>query len=280
MGILNRLNKWLLMTHSTNKFFENKIRWQLHSLINYILYPEFRSSWSFKKILYSNKFTAIVVSVLIISLSLSFIFGRLVSSSQIDDLTYESYRKDSAIFNLYQLTMNKSVKIHDLSTELKSRGFLEFKVIKQSKIEYIENLRAIPDSIFLLMVSEADRYQIPYVIFFRIMERESKFKFVKNSEGSSAMGYMQVIKSTFDSYYNKLNLKNGHTPGNNVRVAASLIHSTHSFWVGRFKSDRTVWEYTLAEYGCGRSPMTKEDGGYFIPESVKPGINYVMKHYE
>lgn len=279
MGILNRINKWLLMTHFTNRFFENRVRWQLHSLLNYILYPEFRSSWSLRKVLYSNKFIVLIVTILVISLSLSFFFGKSVSKSQIDELTYESTKKDSAIFNLYLLTLDKNSKIHSLSTELKSRGFLEFKVVKQSKIEHIANLRAVPDSIFFLMVKEADRYQIPYVIFFRIMEKESKFQFIPNSEGSGAMGYMQVVKSTFNMYYEKLKLKNGHTPGNNIRVAANLIHSIHSFWSGRFKSERTVWEYSLAEYGCGRAPMMK-DGVYFIPESVKPGINYVMRHYE
>ena len=128
------------------------------------------------------------------------------------------------------------------------------------------------------MIDEADKYKIPHVIFFRVMERESKFQFIKNNEGSSAFGYMQVVNSTFSKYYDKLNLKNGHTQGNNIRVAANLISSIHSFWVGKFKNDRTVWEYTLAEYGCGRAPMISGDG-YIIPESVKPGINYVMKYY-
>jgi hypothetical protein len=278
MGILKRINKWLLMTHFKNTFFENRVRWQLHSLLNYILYPEFRSSWNLKKVIYSNKYSILFISALLISLASSFFFGKSVSESQIDELTYESSKKDSAIFNLYLLTLDKNSKIHNLSTELKSRGFLEFKVIKESKIEHIANLRAVPDSIFFLMVKEADKYKIPYVIFFRIMEKESKFQFIPNSEGSGAMGYMQVVKSTFSMYYEKLNLQNGHTPGNNIRVAANLIHSIHSFWSGRFKDEKTVWEYTLAEYGCGRAPMMS-DNGYFIPDAVKPGVNYVMKHY-
>jgi len=279
MGILNRINKWLLITDFRNDFFEKRIRWQLHSLLNWICYPEFRGSWSIKKIIFSNKYLVLFTTILIISLVSSFFFGKMVNESQIDDLTYSSYRKDSVIFNLYLSSLDKNLEISNLSVELKSRGYLEFKVIQESKIEHISNLKAVPDSIFFLMVKEVDRYKIPYVIFFRIMEKESKFQFIPNSEGSGAMGYMQVVKSTFNMYYNKLNLKNGHTQGNNIRVAANLIHSIHSFWSGRFKNERTVWEYTLAEYGCGRAPMIK-DSGYFIPESVKPGINYVMRHYE
>jgi hypothetical protein len=170
--------------------------------------------------------------------------------------------------------------IDALSVELRSRNYLQYKVIQESKIEHISNLKSVPDSIFFLMVSEADRYKIPYFIFFRVMEKESKFQFIANTEGSSAFGYMQVIKSTFSIYYKKLNLKGGHTQGNNIRVSANLIHSIREFWRTKFKDEKKIWEYTLAEYGCGRSPMQDDNGDYFIPESVKPGINYVMRYYE
>lgn len=277
--LLNRINKWLLMTCFKNNFFEKRIRWQLHSLINYILYPEFRKSWSLRKVIYSNRFSIISVKILVICLISSFFIGKAVSRYKIRELGVNITTKDSVINGLLYNSIEKSNKIVSLSTELRSRTYLEFKIIKESKIEHIDNFRTVPDSIFFLMLDEADKYKIPHVIFFRVMERESKFQFIKNNEGSSAFGYMQVVNSTFSKYYDKLNLKNGHTQGNNIRVAANLISSIHSFWVGKFKSEKTVWEYTLAEYGCGRAPMIKSDGGYFIPESVKPGINYVMKHY-
>lgn len=266
------------MTCFKNKFFEKRVRWQLHSIINYILYPEFRGSWSLRKIIYSNRFSIITVKLLIICLISSFFVGKAVSRYKIRQLSDNINTKDSVISDLLSGSIKKSSKIVSLSTELRSRTYLEFKIIKESKIEHIDNFRTVPDSIFFLMIDEADKYNIPYVIFFRVMEKESKFQFVKNTEGSTAFGYMQVVNSTFSKYYQKLKLKNGHTQGNNIRVAANLISSIHSFWVGKFKNERTVWEYTLAEYGCGRQPMISGDG-YIIPESVKPGINYVMKYY-
>jgi hypothetical protein len=266
------------MTCFKNKFFEKRIRWQLHSLINYILYPEFRGSWNLRKVIYSNRFSIISVKLLVICLISSFFIGKAVSSFRIKKLSDNINTKDSVINGLISNSIEKNTKIASLSIELRSRSYLEFKIIKESKIEHIANFRTVPDSIFFLMIDEADKYKIPHVIFFRVMERESKFQFIKNNEGSSAFGYMQVVNSTFSKYYDKLNLKNGHTQGNNIRVAANLISSIHSFWVGKFKNERTVWEYTLAEYGCGRAPMINGDG-YIIPESVKPGINYVMKHY-
>ena len=278
--LLNRINIWLLMTCFKNKFFEKRVRWQLHSFINYILYPEFRSSWDMGKILYSNRYIFLISNTFLILLTSMFFFGRYTNYNRISELKENLYQKNLVVNKLADEVQLRDLKISNLSIELKSRGYIEYKVINESKIEYIDNLRSIPDSIFFLMVDEADKYGIPYVIFFRMMEKESKCQFIANSEGSGAFGYMQVVKSTFSKYYNKLDLENGHTEGNNIRVAANLISSIHSFWSNKFKDERTVWEYTLAEYGCGRAPMQDGNGGYFIPDSVKPGINYVMRCYK
>lgn len=268
------------MSHFKNKFFENRIRWQLHSLINWILYPEFRSSWNLKKVLYSNKWALTSLMIFLLIISSSYFIGRVVSNDVICDLKEVISGKDSTISKLSFSISDKNEIISDLSIEMKSRKYLEFKIIDESKITYIENLRQVPDSIFFLMESEARKYDIPYVIFFRIMEKESKFQFISNSEGSGAFGYMQVMPSTYERYRKKLNISAEHTPGNNVRVAANLIYSMREFWKTKFKDDRKIWEYTLAEYGCGRQPMMDGNGGYFIPESVRPGVNYVMKCYK
>lgn len=174
-------------------------------------------------------------------------------------------------------------KGHNLSMQIERdsilRSNLQYKIIRESKITYIENLKSIPDSILFLMASEADKYNIPYVIFFRIMEHESKFQFVKNTQGSSALGYMQIIKSTFNSYYDKLGLTGGHTKANNIIVAANLIDTIHRFWKKKFKNKRTAWEFTVAEYGCGRGPLINGKS-YSIPDSLRDGVNYTMKYYD
>lgn len=279
--LLGKLDNWLLISHfKPNRFFEKRIRWQLHSLITYILYPEFRSSWSLRKVIYSNRYPIIFFKSILFLLLISFFVGKSVSNYHINKLEDGIINRDSTINSLNSNILFRDSTIDALSVEMKSRRYLQYKVIQESKITHIDNLNSVPDSIFNLMVSEADKYKIPYVIFFRVMERESKFQFIANTEGSGAFGYMQVVPSTFSKYYSKLNLKDGHTPGNNIRVAANLLYSIREFWKTQFKDDRKIWEYTLAEYGCGRQPMIDSSGGYFIPSSVKPGINYVMKFYE
>lgn len=182
------------------------------------------------------------------------------------------------MYNHYEYSnrMNLSMQIERDSI---LRSNLQYKIIRESKITYIENLKSIPDSILFLMASESDKYNIPYVIFFRIMEHESKFQFVKNTQGSSALGYMQIIKSTFNSYYDKLGLTGGHTKANNIIVAANLIDTIHRFWKKKFKNKRTAWEFTVAEYGCGRGPLINGKS-YSIPDSLRGGVNYTMKYYD
>lgn len=278
--LLERIDSWLLISSfKPNGFFEKRIRWQLHSLITYILYPEFRSSWNLKKIIYSNRYPIIIFKSILALFLISFFIGKAVNNEYINKLEDGITYRDSFINKLNENILLRDSTIDALSVELRSRNYLQYKVIQESKIEHISNLKSVPDSIFFLMVSEAEKYKIPYVIFFRVMEKESKFQFIANKEGSGAFGYMQIIPSTFSIYYKKLNLTGGHTQGNNVRVAANLIHSIREFWRNKFKDDRKIWEYTLAEYGCGRQPMMDGNGGYFIPSSVKPGINYVMKYY-
>jgi len=199
--------------------------------------------------------------LIIVVLTLMLVGGSIIEY-------YSSYMTEKGEVE-YLLHQRDSILRHDL----------ECKVIKAAKIKYIDNLKAVPDSIFFLMVTEADKYNIPYVVFFRIMERESKFQFVKNTEGSSALGYMQIIKSTFKAHYDRLGLTGGHSHKNNIKVAAGLIDNIHNFWKKKFKNKRTAWEYTVAEYGHGRGPLMDSTGSYFIPDSIRSGINYVMKYY-
>lgn len=181
------------------------------------------------------------------------------------------------MYNHYEYSKRNNLSMQ-IERDSILRSNLQYKIIRESKITYIENLKSIPDSILFLMASEADKYNIPYVIFFRIMEHESKFQFVKNTQGSSALGYMQIIKSTFNSYYDKLGLTGGHTKANNIIVAANLIDTIHQFWKKKFKNKRTAWEFTVAEYGCGRGPLIKGKS-YSIPDSLRGGVNYTMKYY-
>ena len=79
------------------------------------------------------------------------------------------------MYNHYEYSRRNNLSMQ-IERDSILRSNLQYKIIRESKITYIENLKSIPDSILFLMASEADKYNIPYVIFFRIMEHESKFQ--------------------------------------------------------------------------------------------------------
>ncbi len=275
---LSKLNNKILMSGASSNRLLNNLKQRLHLILNYILYPEFRKHRDIKKVLYDNRYLIISIKSIIILFTLTFFFGKSVNDYLINHLKKEVVKKDSVIGYLNLSLADGYKSIRNLSIELRSRNYLEYKVVKEANIEFVDNLREVPDSIFFLMVNEADKYKIPYKIFFRIMEIESKFQFVVNGE-SGATGYMQVMPYVFTSYHDKLNLSGGHTFGNNIRVSANLIDCIRTFWLTKFKSDKKVWEYTLAEYNCGREPM-KIGESYHIPQSVLPYVEYVMCEYK
>jgi len=144
-----------------------------------------------------------------------------------------------------------------------------------------DNFRHMNRQIFALMVSECDKYDLPYSVFFSVVDKESGFKFIPNSEGSGAMGYMQLMPKTFSGNARKLGLKS-HTPENNVKVGAYLLSDLFNFWKSKYTDDETAWTWALAEYAVGLGGMQVKDSSgikYQIPESTKPGIEKVMRNY-
>jgi hypothetical protein len=145
-----------------------------------------------------------------------------------------------------------------------------------------DNFRHMNRQIFALMVSECDKYDLPYSVFFSVIDKESGFKFIPNSEGSGAMGYMQLMPKTFSGNARKLGLKS-HTPENNVKVGAYLLYDLFTSWKSKYTDDETAWTWALAQYAVGLGGMQVKDSSgikYQIPESAKLGIEKVMRNYK
>lgn len=155
------------------------------------------------------------------------------------------------------------------------------KLSNECKFIHKDNFRHMNRQIFSLMVDECDKYDLPYSVFFSVVDKESGFKFIPNSEGSGAMGYMQLMPKTFSSNARKLGLKN-HTPENNIKVGAYHLHDLFSYWKRKCVDDESAWTWALAQYAVGLGGMQVKDSTgvkYHIPESTKPGIDKVMRNY-
>ena len=155
------------------------------------------------------------------------------------------------------------------------------KLSNECKFVHKDNFRHMNRQIFSLMVDECDKYDLPYSVFFSVVDKESGFKFIPNSEGSGAMGYMQLMPKTFSSNARKLDLRN-HTPENNIKVGAYHLHDLFSYWKRKCVDDESAWTWALAQYAVGLGGMQVKDSTgvkYHIPESTKPGIDKVMRNY-
>jgi len=161
------------------------------------------------------------------------------------------------------------------------RGYFQNVILNDCNFIHRENFLDLDPRVFELMVSECDKYDIPYSIFFSVVDRESGFRFIENSEGSGAMGYMQMMPQTFNYCSAKLDLAGGNTPENNIKAGAYHLYDLHNDWSRKFSNDES-WRWALAQYATGLGGMQVEDSTgvhYEIPESTKPGIERVMNNY-
>lgn len=148
-----------------------------------------------------------------------------------------------------------------------------------------ENFLLIKLPIFQLMILECNKYNLPYSIFFSVVDKESGFRFIPNSTGSGAMGYMQMMPQTFRSCAVKLGLEGGHTPENNIRAGAFHLYELHNFWSKKYSDDNVSWRWALAQYATGLGGLQVKDSngkvvGYRIPQSCLVGINLVMRNFK
>lgn len=289
--ILTKIYSWLALSNPKDKLFEKKIRNQLRVIIGYLLYPEFRkskiyhTSFHLKGFIYNNKYKLSIFTGLLLICGLFYYMGYNKSSKKIEKL--ESKLEIHKEYNTKLLisVAQKDSTISSMEKTMGSREFLEHKIIKDFKIKKVNGLKDLNDDIFFLMVSEIEKNKIPPVIFYKVVERESGFRFISNYEGSGAMGYMQIMPGTFNKYYKKMGLKGGHNQINNIKVGTKLLRNLYNKWDIHFNDDRKIWEYALAEYACGGAPMQIWNSdktkviGYHIPNKVRPGIDKVMKHY-
>lgn len=252
-----------LMSTSGSYSFRNLLIW--------ILYPELRTNWVNSSALQYIK--KVFFSIIIITLITTFTFSLGYASHFIKSVdTYkQSEKKSLVIDSLNTLASKKDSIIRGLTEVTISREYWNWKIISETGIKEVASFKRLPDSVFFESINQCQILNIPHKIFFRVMEKESKFQFIHNKTGSGAFGYMQVMPGTFKLWYKKLKLTGGHNQINNIIVSANLLASCYKFWKTKNKEP---WRWTLAEYACGREPLLKLGR---IPAEVIPGIEKVLK---
>jgi len=240
---LVKLHHWLLVSTFKNKWFEENIKLQIISLLSWFLYPDFRKSNSLFTILKQNRFILSILLVFVLWTSGFFTFGKLMS---IPEKTYE-----------YVFVRTVEEKIVEKGPDPNVRKFIQSLIIKDCNIEHKSELQRLPDPIFYLMIDQVNKHSIPYTIFFKVVDHESGFQFISNSEGSGAMGYCQIMPATFKQFKRAAGLSS-HTPDSNIKMGAFLLKERYNYHKSMGKGDDLSWFLSLKDYAGGKDSMARE----------------------
>jgi hypothetical protein len=173
--------------------------------------------------------------ITVLSITLMIVFGILLERVTTTQIKNEVLERTITHTNQELDTLNKTVlKVSDenlklkstitnFETTLKSRKLYEDIIVDVAKIRCTSSLRKLDDDIFFLMLGECTKYDIPLDIYFRLIDMESGFKFVRNTQ-SGANGYMQVMPTTFTYLTKKMGVSGvPHNKTNNVLVGSYLL---------------------------------------------------------
>jgi soluble lytic murein transglycosylase-like protein len=198
----------------------------------------------------------------------------------------ENHRNYTEVLNEKDsIIESKNKEIDSLTDYRNSKEYLEFLIYKKANLDNFKlNLSRVDYDILKLMVDQADENEIPYTVYFRLIDMESGFRFISNTE-SGAHGYMQLMPATFRMYYNRLGLEGGHTKENNIIIGSYMLREGYGKWRSRGMSKTSSWMYTLSEYNTGEGKMQikNDDGkvvGFYLPGYTQKYVNFILKHFK
>lgn len=221
----------------------------------------------FSKLVLKNRFALTCLFIFTLTIGLSYKAGQKQSFSVIEYLRFKLTGSYDHIEALNSDIYNKTNTIEDLSAFFSTREYMKYKVYNESNILIPE---WFPTEHLELMLEEADKYEVPYKILFRVAWKENRFK-SKAISSAGAKGYMQIMPGTFSSNYKKLKLAGGHTPENNIKVGVYLLHILYDKWSKKYDEDK-AWDLALSEYNSGIVNVLEANEN--VP-NIKETINYV-----
>lgn len=268
---LQKLHKKLLLLSHKNNWFHNKIKIPLIDTISWYIYPEFRKNSIFS-LIKSNKVIILVFILFIFWTTSFFSVGRWISFMDkkeiISTLEYKLNKTNDILYNTNQVMNRKDSTISQLREQMGSRDYLQFVIKRDCHINNYENLTKLSDDVFFTIIDEIERYQIPYTIFFRMVDRETGFRFIPNNQGSGAYGYCQVMPSTFTDVAKKLGLKK-HDELNNIKAGAYVLKQNYNIYRHKGINEYNSWHKALTSYSGGDADLATYEMQYFKMDLVK-----------
>jgi len=256
----------LLMYTSKYTWFEKYFKPQVLKISEWYLYPEFRKSNKFIDFVKSHKLLVAMGLVVLLWTTGFFSIGRWMSFTEkkevISKLEYKLDEANNILYYTNTMLSRKDSTITQLREQMGSRDYLQYIIKRDCNLKHYDNLTQLSDEVFFTMVDEVEKYQIPYTIFFRVVDHESGFKFIPNSQGSGAFGYCQVMPLTFQTISRKLGFS-VHNEVNNIKTGAYLLYQGYSTYKSSGFSDKDAWYRSLVDYSGGDPELAASEMKYF-----------------
>lgn len=246
------------------------------------------------KLLLKNKeINKIIIGIFISILAVYILFfGLFALYGELTKLIYIS-RFNTGVSNFenkLSKVEDRSEKIFVYNTKLKRINFLEDLkedlrlILFDTRFFNIEN---IDDDHLYFMESQRVKHNIPKHIYYRLIFMESGFRMFDNNENvitssAGAMGYMQILNSTFHNIaqVHNLNIYDVSDPYDNI-VAGSFYIKQRKRDIERLfpnMSNRYQWELALAAYNAGLGKVIQSKGIPNYRETINY-INFIMRDY-
>ncbi len=237
------INRIIMKTR--NPFAEKWILSPLIKVLLYFLHEDFKIT-RFTRLIFKNKIVILILVIFSCIIIGSYRAGKENSFSVIEYLSFRLRGSYDTINALNSDIYDKTNTIENLNAFFSTREYMKYKVYNEARILIPD---WFPTEHLKLMLSECDKYDVPYKIVFRVAWKENKFKSSPVSS-AGAKGYMQVMPGTFKSQSKKLGLDGGHTSENNIKVAVYLLHTLYDKWNKKYSEDK-AWDLALSEYNAG-----------------------------
>lgn len=174
-----------------------------------------------------NLTLVIILSALIITNVFSYYTGHISRDTEVDTLTQEMNNIHAELGIKSDLLDGNKHEADEIKAKLNriknSRVYMTALIEKEANVEIPER---VDINHLRLMFKSADKHDIPYKIYFRLIQKESRYKWwVESSAG--AKGYMQMMPRTYSSIANKLNQPSEMTAKSNIICGSYYLRSLY-----------------------------------------------------
>jgi len=185
----------------------------------------------FRRVLNTLRYNLTIISFLLVLIGTNFYFyetGKDIRDPEVDKMTQELESIHNELGIKSDLLDNKYHETAEIEKELKkiksSRVYMLAVVKKEADVDIPDRVN---DEHLKLMFTQADSNNIPYAVFFRVLQKESRFKWwVTSSAG--AHGYMQMMPATYKSVANDIGQPTEMTSESNIICGAFYLRKKYN----------------------------------------------------